>query len=264
MSKKLNVVLAVTDSLKGKQKRMIDDFIKFFKNSQGSFLGTKDTYVPKEGMVDEPGKRKYIKVVTTVDEKIDWFIKESEEFVDALFAQEKTNALGIAKAELIVEDSSWGTFTSLELLRLKNLLESSDLGRFEELLSEIPVRSDAEIWNITKSEEYENRNIFESPIISGITKTTVKEEYILEDPNISKGTSYTPKVSTRNTVMELGDYTSQKFSGQWSHRQRAEALRKRNILLVAVTAALKECNDVYVVESEFTARKIFGYIFNKK
>lgn len=263
--KKLNVLLAVTDSLKGKQKRMVEDFVKFFKNSQGSFLGNKDTYTPKEGMVDEPGKRKYVKVVTTVDEKIDWFIKESDEFISSLFAQEKTNALGVAKANLVVDGILWGEFTSLELLRLKSLLESNDIGKFEELLSEIPVRSDAELWERTSAEEYQGRSIYESPILSGVSKTTVKEEFILEDPNIQhlKNGSYTPKTSTRNTVMELGDYTTQKFSGQWSHRQRAESLRRRGVLITAVTAALKECNDVEAIPSELTAQKIFGYIFNK-
>jgi hypothetical protein len=263
--KKLNVLLAVTDSLKGKYKRMVEDFTKFFKSSQGSFLGERATYVPKPDMVDEPGKRKYVRVVTTVDEKINWFITESKEFIDALFSQEKTNASGLAKADLIVEGDNWGNYTSLELLRLKNLLETSDLGKMEEMLSEIPVRSDAEIWAPTTAEEYQGRNIFEGSLLSGVTKTTVKEEYILEDPNVQhlKGSTYTPKVATKNTVVELGDFTSQKFTGQWSHRQRAEALRRRSVLITAVTAALKECNDVVAVQSDLTSDLIFGYIFGK-
>jgi hypothetical protein len=262
--KKLNVLLAVTDALKGKYKRMVEDFTKFFNSSQGAFLGEKSTYIPKEGTVDEPSKRKYVKVVTTVDEKIDWFVKESKDFVDALFAQEKTNASGIAKAKLKVDGKDWGEFTSLELLRLKTLLESGDAGNLENMLNNIPVRPDSQIWEDCSLEEYTGRNIFQSPLIGGVSKTTVKEEYILDDPNISKlsnPNSYTPKTSIKTITMDIGDYTTQSFTGQWSHRQRAMALKRRNDLLTAVIGALKECNECDVVESNLNSEKIFNYIF---
>lgn len=260
---KLNVLLAVTDTLRVKFKNMVADHTKFYSKSQGSFQGVKATYVPKEGMVDDPSKRKFTKVVTTVDEKIDYFTKEAKEFVDALFSQEKTNAVGSAKANLIVDGEDWGEFTSLELLRLKSLLESSDLGNLEGMISNIPVRSDAEIWAKSAAEDYQGRAIYEDPLVSGVSKTTVKEEYILEDPNIGSGktSSYTPKISQRTITQEVGDYTLQHFSGEWSHRERAEALKRRGTLLVAVTKALKECNECEVSQSALTADRIFGYIF---
>ena len=262
--RKLNVLLALTDALKSKYKRMVEDYTKFFNASQGSFLGEKATYVPREGTVDEPSKRKYVKVVTTVDEKIDWFINESKDFIDALFAQERTNASGLACADLIVNGVNWGNFTSLELLRLKTLLESGDSGNLEAMLANIPVRSDSQIWEKSNAEEYSGREIYESPLLKGVSKTTVKEEYILDDPNISKLTnpnSYTPKTSVRTVTMDVGDYTNQSFNGQWSHRQRAGALKRRNDLIIAVTTALKECNDCDVFNSELNANRIFGYIF---
>ena len=184
---KLNVLLAVTDTLRVKFKNMVADHAKFYTKAQGAFLGEKATYVPKEDAVDEPSKRKYTRVVTTVDEKIAYFITEAGEFIDAQFSQEKTNAMGLAKAELVVQGKSWGEFTSLELLRLKSLLESSDLGKLEEMISVIPVRADSQIWKRCDLDEYADRNIWESPLISGTSRTTLKEEYILEDPNISKG-----------------------------------------------------------------------------
>lgn len=262
-SLKLNVLLAVTDTLRVKFKNMVADHIKFYTHSQGAFLGLRNTYEAKQGMIDDPSKKKFVKVITTVDEKIDYYIKESAEFISGIFAQEKTNASGVANAELIVEGESWGVFSSLELLRLKSLLEGGEFGNFENLLSSIPVRSDAEIWNKTNDEEYTGRAIWETPLQSGVTRTSVKEEYILEDPNIGKisGGSYTPKVSSKTLSMDVGDYTTQNFSGQWSQRERAYALKRRNDLIVAVTAALKEANDCQVIESTLTANKIFGYIF---
>lgn len=263
---KLNVLLAMTDALRVKYKDMVSNYSKFFSKNGGAFLGERNTYLPREGTVDDISKRSYTAVITTVDEKLDYFISEAKEFIDALFSQEKTNSSGEAVAELVVDGNSWGIFTSLELLRLKSLLEASDLGNLETMLSEVPVRSDAQIWTKTSQDEYRGRKVFEGPISQGVSKTTVKEEYILEDPNLKSGKTdtYTPQKSVRNISMELGDYTSQKFSGEWSQRQKTGALKRRNDLLVAVIKALKESNECESLKSDLTAEKIFGFIFGKQ
>ncbi len=261
-SLKLNVLLAITDALRLKYKNMVNDFTKFFSKSQGSFIGGRNTYVAREDAVDDPSKRGYQQVVTTVAEKFQYFIKESEEFVNALFSQEKTNANGTALAKLVVNDVIWGTYTSLELLRLKSLLESSDLGNLTSMLDNIPVRPDSQIWNLATAEEYSGRAIWETELITGVSRTTVKEEYILHDPNMAAGkvSNYSPQVAVKTITLEIGDYSSQHFSGQWSHRERAGALKRKNDLLIAVIQALKECNDCEVIKSDLTAEKIFGYI----
>lgn len=257
---KLNVLLAKTDHLASKYVAELKNYITFFRKNQGAFMGEKRTYQPREGTVDDPSKRKISLVQTTVDEKFDWLLEDSAEYIDSLFSVEATNASGHAKAELIVDGDSWGVFTSLELLRLKSLLESAD---FRAMIESIPMRSDADIWNKTTAEMYASREIYETEMVKGVVKTTTKESYILEDPNIGKlkdSSQYTPQVSTKNTVEELGDYTHQHFTGAWSQRQRAEALQKRSKLLNAVIGALKECNEVEVVKSELTSEKILGWI----
>ena len=259
---KLNTLLAMTDALRVSFKNMVANYTKFFINSQGYFLGVKNTYEPKQGMIDDPTKKSFVKVITTVDEKIDYLIKESAETISGIFSVERTNATG-PSAELVVEGKSWGIFTSLELLRLKSLIEGKEFGSFEGLLSAIPVRSDAKIWDKTDAEEYVGRAVWESPLQTGVTRTSIKEEYILEDPNLTKMNSlnYTPKIANRTIPMEIGDYTMQNFSGEWSQRERAYALKRRSDLLVAITQALKEANDCTVVESALTAEQIFGFIF---
>jgi hypothetical protein len=263
---KLNILLALTDQLRVKYKNMVADYSKFFNKSQGSFKGEKRTYSPREGVIDDPSKRGITRIATTVDEKINYFIAESSQFIDSLFSQERTNALGLAQAELMVNNKSWGTFTSLELLRLKTLLESSDLGSFESLLASIPVRSDSEVWNKSNDPDYADRNVYETEQITGVSKTTIKEEFILDDPNLSKlkGAEYRPMKSMKDIVHELGDYTKQTFSGEWSHQQRATALKRRGDLIAAITVALKEANEAEAEKSELTAEKIFNYIFKGK
>lgn len=257
---KLNVLLAKTEQSASQFKKMIAEYLTFFKKEQGQFKGVKKTYTPKEGTVDEPSMRSNIIVVTTVQEKLDWLSDTAKDHIDNLFSVEASNASGAAKAKLEVDGVDFGVLTSLELLRLKSLLESGDL---EQMYANIPVRSDAEVWNPTSDEQYEKRGIYESPLQTGTRKSLLKTSYILEDPNVQylKDTSkYVPQVGSKDTVIELGDYTVQQFSGEGTHRERAEILRRRSQLLKGVIEALKIANDVESVKSTVTAEKLFGYL----
>ena len=260
MKQTLNVLLAKTDYLAKQWSEGLKDFIRFFKTNQGAFKGEKKTYNAKAGTVDMPSERGFRRIVTTVDEKFQWLEETFSEYFDALFSQEKTNATGSAKAKLVVDNIDFGELTTLELLKLKSTLENNDLIN---MYSEIPVRPDDRNWTETAEEDYRNRKtVFESELNSGTRKTTEKTDYILPDPNIEKlqGAKYTPQVAQRSEVVELGEYTHQYFTGEYSHRQRAEILRRRAKLLVAVIEALKVANEVEAVESALTGKKIFDYL----
>lgn len=264
MSIKLNTLLAKTDQLASGFKEILTGYIGFFKNHQGSFKGERRTYAPRPGTIDEPKERANDLVVTTVSEKLGWLTDTQAEYVDALFSQEATNASGIAKARLVVDGVDFGNYSSLELLRLKSLLENSQLvGMYEHL----PVRSDSMVWKKTQDSTYSGREIWETELISGVKKTTVKEAYILPDPNIKAlgdGANYQPMVAQKDTVMELGDFTHQRFSGECSHKERADILYRRQRLLTAVLEALKLSNDVEAVKSEMNAKKLFSYLHEGK
>ena len=258
---KQNVLLAKTEALGTAYKNAIADLSKFFRNSQGSFRGIQKFYATNEDKEDLPNLRGVTRVVTTVGEKLDYFVGTNAEYINSLFSQEATNASGKSKAELVVNGDSWGEFSSLELLRLKSLLENQSL---KQMYGNVPVRPDSQEWQPSVNEMYSGReDIFEGPKNEYIKTTTVKEEYILEDPNVSKiegRIDYSAKTSIRNIVEVLGKGSTQNFSGEWSHRQRAVVQRNINTLWVAVIEALKRANEVEIVESKITADKIFGFI----
>jgi len=259
---KLNVLLSKTDSMATQFKAMIKDYGKFFATKQGAFVGVKQTYEPRDGTIDEPKRRGVQLIQTTVKEKFDWLTETSKEYIDSLFSQEKTNASGAARAILKVNGSEWGEFTSLELLRLKNILENGD---FYTMLQTIPVYSDSRQWEKNASDLFKDRVVMQSPLTEGVNKSTEKEDYILPDPNLDKlksGESYQPVTATRTTIVELGDYTVQEFTGEISQRERAAILSRRNALLTSVIEALKVCNECEAVISELTSKKVFGYIFD--
>ena len=262
-NQKMNTLLAKTDHLASSFKKCLDDYCRFFKNNQGDFKGEKKTYTPKDGTIDIPNERRNEMVVTTVNEKLKWFEETSSDYIDSLFSQEATNAAGKKRVKLIVDGLEFGEFSALELLRMKSLIES---GSLEEMYKNVPVRNDNEEWQKSKDEMYIGREIFESNRQTGVKKSTTKESYILQDPNIGAGKTekYTPLVAQKDTIIELGDYTHQRFSGEWSHRERAELLRRRTKLLTAVIEALKVSNDVVVEKSAMTSKKLFGYLHEGK
>lgn len=257
---KLNVLLAKTDHLASSFKESLADYAKFFKGSQGAFKGVQKTYEPKANTQDSPSERGVTLIATTVDEKLKWLEENSKDYIDALFSQEKTNASGSATADLVVGGKKVGNFTSLELLKLKSVLENSSLiGVYET----IPVRPDDEQWDASDSEMYSSRTgVFQSKKLEGVKKSILKENYILPDPNIDKVKSgtYQPVVAAKDTVIELGDYSVQKFTGEWSHRQRAEVLKRRTVLLGAVIEALKVANEVEAVKSDLNSELLFNYL----
>ena len=257
---KMNVLLAKTDHLASSFKKGISEYGKFFREKQGAFKGEKKTYTAKDGTIDLPNERKNENVVTTVDEKLDYLVDTSKDYINALFSQEKTNAQSGVSVPLVVDGIEFGNFSALELLRLKSLLESGDI---ESMYSNIPVRPDNENWVPTTNDLYTGRQIFESELVTGTKKSTQKESYILPDPNIEKlgkDAKYTPQIASKDTIIDLGNYTFQKFSGEYTHRQRAEILKRRTKILTATIEALKTINDTESISSDMTASKLFGYL----
>ena len=257
---KMNTLLATTEHKASLCNKMISEYSQFFSGKQGAFKGSKKTFTPREGYVDQPSMRESKQVVTTVDEKFDWFNDNIIPYLDNLFSIEATNSLGANRVELKVDGISFGELSALELMRLKNFLTNTELVK---MYNNIPVRDDKELWTDTTDPEYSGRRVYENKMVSGVTRTTTKRQEILPDPNLDrlKDTSrYIPQVTTIDTQEETGDYTAQLFSGEWSQRERAELLRRRSKLLEAVIEALKEVNDIECTKSELNSEALMRYI----
>jgi hypothetical protein len=256
-TEKLNTLLALREKYETTFKNAVKDMLNTFKKEQGLFLGERKTYQALDGFADDATKRSFKKVASTVNEQFDWFNDSIKEYMLQLFSIEKTNGVGVAKAVLTVDGKEWGEFTSTELLRLKGFLENSTL---KDMYSEIPVRSETILWEKSDDEIYTDRvGIFESPKDEGFAKTTIKESYILHDPHAKENASRTPIVGEKSTQVNIGQYSVQNYTGQASMRERAEMLRRLDVLHKAVVEALEKANDVSVVESTL-GTKVFDFI----
>lgn len=240
---KLNTLLAKADHGTSMFNRMIGDYSAFFKNKQGMFEGIKKTFKPRDGYAEDARYMGTTKVATTVEEKLEWFENNATPYLKDVFSIEATNSAGAPRVELIVDGISFGKLTALDLMRLKTILTGKQL---EDMYTNIPVRSDSEVWLEGTDEEYKGRDIHETEMLKGITRTTESEEVILKDPNLDPAklpANYNAKVTVKKKTVETGDYTLQKFTGAWTQRQRAELLQRRSKILAAVIEALKVVNE---------------------
>ena len=135
------------------------------------------------------------------------------------------------------------------------------------MYTNIPVRSDAEVWEPCTDGEYAGREIFQTPMQKGVTRTTESEEVILKDPNLDPAklpANYNAKVTVKKKTVETGDYTLQKFTGAWTQRQRAELLQRRSKILAAVIEALKVVNDNEAQSPNLSVEKLINFLHHGK
>lgn len=255
--KLLNTFLALKEKYEKTYKGSLNDMIEKFMKKQGLFMGKKATYVAIEGFADDDTKRGFAKVASTVKQQLDWFEETNLPYFKQLFTIEKTNSSGTAKAHLIIDGNDWGEFSSLELLRLKSLLEDD---RLKTMFKEIPVRSESMVWVPTTAELYKDTpGIFESILNEGFSKTTLKEKIIVNDPHIKDAPNRPPITDEKSKQVNVGSYSSQEFTGAASMRERASMLKRLDVLHKAVVEALENANNVPVVESSL-GDKVLSFI----
>lgn len=261
---KMNTLLAKVDHAQSSFNKMITDYAMFFKNKQTMFKGIKKTFNARDGYSEDSRYTGSQQVATTVAEKLEWFEQNSIPYLKDLFSVEATNSAGAARVPLVVEGILLGELTALDLMRLKTLLTKKE---WETMYSEIPVRSDSEVWRETINPEYEGRDIYETELLKGVVRTTESEEVILKDPNLDPSklpANYNAKTTLKKRTVETGDYTMQSFTGEWTQRQKAELLRRRGKLLAAVIEALKEVNDKEAYNPNLDINKFINYLHKGK
>lgn len=257
---KMNTLLAKVDHAASSTNAMVRDYAVFFKTKQGAFRGEKNTYTPRDGFLDKPEKRGLTRVTTTVQEKLDWFEPRYKAYLNDLFSIEATNSKGAYRVELVVDGISFGFLSAAELMRLRNIITSKEL---DSMYQNIPVRSDAKVYETCTDEEYAGRDIVQTPISRSVERTTEKEEVILKDPNIDPQhlpANYRSTVTQKSRTIEIGDSTHQEFTGEWTQRKRAELLKRKSDILAAITVALKEVNEVEAEDSNLNADALIDFL----
>jgi len=257
---KMNTLLAKVDHASASAAAMVKDYAAFFKTKQGAFRGEKNTYSAVNGYDERPERNTQTRVQTTVQEKLDWFEERYIPYLKELFSIESTNSGDAYRVELVVDGVSFGKLSAIELMRLRNILTSRELNTMYE---NIPVRSDAKIYEDCTDAQYEGREIFQTPVLHSDERTTEKEEVILKDPNLDPQhlpANYRAQVTVKNRTVKVAETTHQEFTGEWTQRKRAELLRRKSAILNAITVALKEVNEVEAKEANLDVDALVKFI----
>ena len=260
---KMNVTLAKAEHERAVYTESLSKQGEFFKRNTSSFKGEKKTFHAAEGQLEDPTKMGHTVVAATVSEELKRLMDRAlAPYLKDQFSIEATNSAGSARVPFIVDGINMGSLSATELLRLKNILTDENL---KNLVANIPVRSDSEIWKASVNEDYEGRaDIFETPLLEGDSFTTITDTEILLDPNIDKEhlpSGYRPITKEVKTTIKRGSYTSQKFSGEWTLRQKQLVQERISKLLSAVIEATKTVNDTPTMEPNLATDKFLGYIF---
>ena len=259
----MNVTLAKAEHERAVYTESLRKQGEFFKRNPSSFRGEKKTFHAAEGQLEDPTKVGHTVVATTVSEEINHLKERAlSPYLKDQFSIEATNAAGAAKVPFVVDGLNFGSLSATELLRLKNILTDENL---KNLVANIPVRSDSEIWKGSANEDYQGRaGIYETPRLEGDSFTTITDTEILLDPNIDKEhlpSSYRPITKEVKTTIKRGSYTSQKFSGEWTLRQKQLVQERISKLMNAVIEATKTVNDTLTMEPNLATDKLLDYIF---
>lgn len=253
--KKQSVLLGLREKLEKSFSAMLDDFLSKFKNKQGIFQGVNRTYDAEEGYADDPTKRAFQKVSSTVSEQMQWFKDNTIDYFNTVLSIEKTNSTGI-KSELKVAGKVWGEYSVLELLRLKSIMD----GKMKSMLGELPVRDEKVIWTKTDKDYYGDRDVYQTPVASGYAKTTLKRTEIVQDPHIKDAPGRAPVAVQIETQVNVGLMTDQRFSGELTLLQRAEILLKYDQVYTGIIEALENANSADAVKSDL-GTKFVEFVF---
>lgn len=253
--KKLSVKLGLREKLEKDFGNLVGDMLHKFEKKQDLFMGKRNTFVALEGHPDIPEHRKFQVVESTVQEQLDWFKKYSAEYLDTVLSIEKTNSMGV-KAKLVVEGEVWGEYTVLELMRLKSIIT----GKMAQMFKSLPIRPAGTLWTKTSDPVYAGREVYESTVDTGSTKTTLKRIVVVEDPYIKDAPGRPPVTQPIDTPVNTGNYTRQDFSGAITNGQRAEFEVKLNSILRGIIEAMEEANSVNIVPSDLGG-KTLNYLF---
>jgi len=241
----LHQLLAIEAEKKSIAGNILKETHNTFTKKAHHFNGSVKIYEATEEGGDEIPTEK-TEVVTTVKNKLDYTVKHLKSVFDVLISKEETNASGEARAELIVNNTNFGSFSATALLQMENLLK--DLRKTYLVIPTLdPVKSwkpDPAVKGVSKSgEEIKMRTIArETPLVLyPATK---------EHPAQTKLTS----IST-----QIGRYKTTFTSGMITPKQKADLLDNLDSLIIGVKKTRSIANN-HPIKDIKIGNKFFTFI----
>jgi hypothetical protein len=244
MANKLHELLAVEQDRKNKANQSVSEALQTFSKKDVIFDGMNKRYIAMEADSEIiPDETK--EMAMSVKDKLTSTLEIFASGIDAHLSKEETNSANIAKAELIVDNQSFGTFAATSLLALE-----THFNKTKELYQTIPVLDQAKKWSFDTQraiyrtdEEVKFRSIKRPKVI-------VKYEATKEHP---------AQTELLYLDFQVGKYETTYFSGKITQAQKNTLLRRIDSLIEAVKIARSKANNVEVTNIK-VAQNLFNFI----
>ncbi|MCU0438461.1 MAG: hypothetical protein MUC49_11145 [Raineya sp.] len=165
--------------------------------------------------------------------------------LDATLSKEETNASNTAKAELIVGETNFGTFSATSLLALE-----SHLSKILDLYQSIPVLDSTRKWS------FDNQK--------SVYKTDEEVKFrSIKRPQVIVKYEATDKHPAQTELLyldfQVGKYETTYFSGKLTISQKNDMIKRLEKLMEAVKVARAKANSVEVQNIKL-GDKIFNFL----
>lgn len=245
---KLFQVLAVESDLNQQSRAILDVEAKStFTKKQDLFDGVQKNYIPLDSDGEQiPPETK--EIVTTVKEKLEYAKTSTIKAIDATLSKEETNASGIAKAKLILDDGTdFGTLSATSLIALEKYLV-----RVRDVYKEIPTTDPTRTWTKDKTSA---RDIYIAPVDTKF-RTVKKQVVITKSPATDK---FPAQVELIQSDVQSGKYETVYSTGRLQPIEKSNLLTKIDNLIMAIKKARQDANNVDAINVKI-GDSIFAYI----
>ena len=231
MSNKLHEILAIEQDRKNKANIAIGESKKMFSKNPTLFDGMVKKYVSTEEHSDEiPDETK--EMVSSVKKTLEETLAPLIVSMDATLSKEETNSSGVAKAELIVGEKSFGTFSATTLLALE-----AQLAKVLDLYKSIPTLDTTRRW------EFDEQNDFYRTKEEVKFRTVKRPKVVVKYEATEKHPAQTELI---NIDFQVGKYETVYYSGRMTPIMKKKLVDKLENLVESVKVARSKANNVEV------------------
>ncbi len=241
----LHQLLAVEQDRRGRATEILQEAGVLFTKKNEHLDGIVKVYRPKDDTGDViPDEIK--EIVTTVADKLKYTVPFISKAIDAQLSKEETNASGLARAELLIDDHSFGELAATSLLALEQHLQ-----RLLGLYRVIPTLDPAKRWSESDNEGHTFVSDTEVKF-----RTNKVESF---DVVVQATKEFPAQVVKVTKDVQVGSWETIYKSGRITPLQKSEVLSRIDRLIDAVKTARSKANEAEVKQIK-VGESLLGFI----
>lgn len=244
MANKLHEILAIEQDRKNKANQSVGETKKLFSKNSTMFDGMIKKYIAAEENAEQiPDESK--EMDSTIKQALEATLAPVITSIDATLSKEETNASGVAKAELVVGDKSFGEFSATALLAME-----AQLAKMLDLYKAIPTLDTSKKWEFDGQNDFFRSN-------EEVKFRTIKRPKVIVKYEATE--NHPAQTELINIDFQVGKYETTYFSGRITSNQKAQMIHRFEELIEAVKIARSRANNVEV-KNVHIGKEIFGFI----